>query len=262
MLNIPLTIYEKYTIYQEPQPDTLYEIELWRLAEKEGAREFAEAYAPHIKALSLDVTATYFTANFTRVITAFHYALWHDGLHLDLTLRNLTVRIVKHPKGFITLNFGLKKVQGTEVSLTDRKLQIISMQTAFYREEVRPLLESLASVVGISVGMLWGVIPTYFQYYHDLWFDEPMNELQRMQLASDMEVLHQLSPVVFGRVKNPLVAKFRYMESPYEPGEQIRMKNTCCLAYKTEGGDYCITCPRLNDTERTRRIEEYKAKQA
>lgn len=262
MVNIPLTIYEKYTIYPEPQPGTLYEIELWRLTEKKGAREFAEAYGPYIKALSFDVTATYFTANFARVITAFHYALWHSGLHINLTLRNLTVRIVKHPNGYIMLTFGLKKVQGSAVSLVDRKLQVTSLQTAFYREEVRPLLESLASVVGISVGMLWGVIPTYFQYYHDLWFDEPMDELQRMQLASDMEVLYQLSPDVFGRVKNPMQAKFRYMESPYEPGKQTRMKNTCCLAYKTGDGDYCLTCPRLNETERTRRIEEYKAKQA
>lgn len=262
MITIPKELFNKYTITDIEEPGTLFEIELSEMTRREGAHAFAEGYAPHIKALSLDVTATYFVANLARVISAFHYAMWHDNLQLDVKLSNLTVRIIQHPKGYVMVNFGAKALNGIPLQSGNREQQVAALQAAYYGEQVQPLLAALASATGISVGMLWGVVPTYFDYYRGLWHDEQMDDVQRMSLSADMDTLYALSGDVFGRVKNPLIVKPRYIDSPYEPGKQARLKNTCCLAYKTEGGGYCLTCPRLSDQEREEKIAAYHASRA
>ncbi|WP_193726589.1 (2Fe-2S)-binding protein [Paenibacillus guangzhouensis] len=260
---IPTEILDKYMITHQDQSPVIATFELSRLADREGALAFLNAYAPELKAHSLDVAATYFTAQFARMFAAFHYAIWRCGVHLDLSMNILRVRIARHPDGYVTLKFDLKAIQGTTVPLANRSLLVKSLMTSFYSEQVRPILQSLASAAGISVGALWGIIPTYFEYYYEQWLEDPIDEVQRIHLAEDMDVLrHQLPPAVFGRVRNPFLVKFRYMDSPYEAGKKIKLKSACCLAYKTEESSYCLTCPRLSEAERSRRVAEYQARQS
>ncbi|MFD0616001.1 (2Fe-2S)-binding protein [Paenibacillus sp. GCM10027629] len=261
-MHIPTEILDKYMITHQDTSPAIADFEMRQLTEREGALAFLNAYAPELKALSLDVAATYFTAQFARMFAAFHYAIWRYGIHLDLSMNLMSVHIVAHPDGYITLKFNLKSIQGTTVPLANRSLLVTSLMTSFYSEQVRPILQPLASAAGISVGALWGIIPTYFEYYYEQWLEEPIDEVQRIHLAEDMDVLHhQLPPTVFGRVKNPFQVKFRYMDSPYEPGEKMRLKSACCLAYKTEGGTYCLSCPRLSEADRAQMVAAYQTKQ-
>lgn len=41
--------------------------------------------------------------------------------------------------------------------------------------------------------------------------------------------------------------------------EHTRIRNICCLWYQTPGGDLCLTCPRVTDTERVEMLHKRQA---
>lgn len=41
--------------------------------------------------------------------------------------------------------------------------------------------------------------------------------------------------------------------------KHTRIRNICCLWYQTPGGDLCLTCPRITDTERVEMLHERQA---
>jgi hypothetical protein len=41
--------------------------------------------------------------------------------------------------------------------------------------------------------------------------------------------------------------------------EHTRIRNVCCLWYRTEAGGLCLTCPRVTDRERRTILERRRA---
>lgn len=252
MFNLDLEAYEKqFSVTVRNQPQALFHTELVSFMEQEGFQPFMETYGSMIKALSSDVVATYFASWVGRVCAAFHYALWHDGVHLDLTLSNLTLH-VSQQSGYAVLHFRLKELRGKLVPDSGRETCLKTYLEDYYEWQVRPLFESVAKACGISVGSLWGQLATRLHYYQDAWLKETTDEELRARMLQDFDVLrHELNPEVFGRPHNPLNVHFRMVEDPRTPGTKLRIKATCCLAYKTDNGyGYCPSCPKLTDTER------------
>jgi ferric iron reductase protein FhuF len=254
METIDFAEYEKqYFVTLRKPPGGKREFELKSLAESGGARDFVNAYAPMIKAQSHDVAATYFASWFGRVCAAFQYALWHDAAHIDLSLHNLALQFVDRPQG-TALMFRLKNAEVSGISDAERAGRIAKYMELFYGGQVRPLLETVAQAGGVSVGMLWGMVATAMHYIRDVWVAQADSDERKARLSHDTDMLfYRLEPGIFGRKRNPFDIKFRMVENPKQPGSMMRLKASCCLAFKTDTGHgYCYTCPRLTDAERER----------
>ncbi|MCS7463955.1 (2Fe-2S)-binding protein [Paenibacillus doosanensis] len=252
----------QFGVTLEDRTDTVFGASLSSLAGAEGAESFIRAYAPLIKALEPDVAGTYFASWFGAVCAAFQYSLWHDNAKPDLSLDNVELQLyVKEQRAGMEFRVRQWESESLPDAAAHRSSQAVEAMEAFYGRQIRPLLESIAGVVGLNAGQLWGVIGTRLHYVKDRWLEEAETEEQRERLNHDLDqLLRGLDPAVFGRPKNPFDIRFRMMENPRKPGEQMRIKAVCCLAYKTDTGHgYCFTCPRLSERERQEKIDKIKA---
>lgn len=249
----------QYFVVLEDQPSTLFGASLSCLAGRQGAEAFIHAYAPLLKALEPDVAATYFASWFGAVCTAFQYSLWHDSFVPDFSLDNIEVQIYDNGRR-IALAFRIKEWRGEALSWLNRSDRVKDAMILFYGRQVRPLLESIAAVIPMNVGLLWSTLITRMHYAKDRWMKEAQSEAELNFLKQDMDILfYKLEPSIFGRPRNPFPMKFRMMENPRVPGEQMRIKPVCCLAYKTDTDHgYCYTCPRLSEAEREEKVRRIR----
>ncbi|MFE5323729.1 hypothetical protein ACFQ88_34130 [Paenibacillus sp. NPDC056579] len=251
---------KQFYVTLEDKPDTMYGATLSSLLHQEGAASFIGTYAPLIKALETDVAGTYFASWFGAVCAAFQYSLWHDNAVASLSLDRVEVQLFKieHRTG---VAFRVNSWVAEPLPAENREAAVLAAMEAFYGQQVKPLLESVAEAAGINVGQLWGVMGTRMHYAMDRWLQEAQTDEERERVRQDFDTLfYSLEPEVFGRKKNPFDIRFRMMENPRIPGEQMRIKAVCCLAYKTDTGHgYCFTCPRLTESEREEKVSKIKA---
>lgn len=256
--------YEKQffvTVHGAAEP--LWESELTKLAEPAGARVFVETYAPQIKSPSRDVAGTYFASWLGRLCAAFSYSLWHDGAQLELDFSQVTLQMDRQPRGVLLL-FRLKELVAVPLP-EEPKEEMAAMESAlaeFYGSQVRPVVEAVAEAAGVPSGSIWGLMATVFYYVLDMWKGSSPDERQSARLEALIKILtERLGEGVYGR-KNPYKLKFQYVESRYNPDEKMRVKASCCLAYKTETDHgYCYTCPKLSEEERAQKRQEYRQEQ-
>lgn len=246
-----------YFVTPSRSPGPLFEIGLAGLLEKEGADAFITAYVPQIKALSRDVAATYFASWYGRICSAHHYALWKDAAVLDLANDRVTLQMIPESRraGLVAC------LQNTRTQDAGEPAAIREALEDFYGNQARPLLEAMARAGGVNPGVLWGMIATNVYYFHDVWRKqaESCEEKERLQLVADL-LFGGLPAEVFGRARSPFDIKFSLVDNPREPGSLMRVKASCCLAYKTDTGHgYCYTCPRMTAAEREQMREELAA---
>lgn len=251
---VDMELYEKvFFVTQRDIPDPVFEIGLAELAAPAGAAAFVDAYAPEIKAVSRDVAATYFASWAGRLCAAYQYALWHDRTVPGLTLSDLQLRMHRQERG-TALSFRVLEPRFEELpGDAEEEAAVYTALTHFYGAEIRPLLEAVAEAGGVPAGSLWGLHATGMYYIFDAWEQQTQGDAEaraRLKLVQET-VVHKLPPDVFGRPGNPFGIKFRMVESREDPNKQVRVKGSCCLAYKTETGHgYCYTCPKINEEER------------
>lgn len=262
---IDMEFYEQYYyVTDRALPDLLFERGLEELARPEGAAAFIAAYAPEIKAKSPDVAATYFASWAGRLCAAYQYGLWHDGVKLDLAADNMVLQMHPTPKG-TALSFRVKALRAKGMpdgAGTAWEEEAYGALSEFYFGHIRPLLEGVAAAGGVPAGTLWGLLATGMYYILDLWKGMVKEEDKQVRLEQLTGLLvNRLEPRVFGRARNPFRLKFRQVESLSQPGETVRLKAACCLAYKTDTDHgYCYTCPKITTEERDRIRQAYQAK--
>lgn len=209
-------------------------------------------YARLIKAPDPAPAATYFSGWLCGPALAVQYAMSVWNKAFDLSLNNLTVQLYAqdgyHRFSFMLNRWAEQDGPADEAARAEWRGRVLQ---DVYGNTVRPLLEAVSAAAGVNVGQLWGQLPARFQYERDGWLKETEQELLRRRIADDFRFLtEQLDLQVFGRTKNPLGVKLRLIEDPFDPDRQVSMKSACCLYYRTEGGRYCYTCPRLKEAER------------
>ena len=214
---------------------------------------FIRTYMPLIKTDDPAVAGTFFCGWFRSVCLVQQYVVSVHDTSLDLSLSNLTVHL--YPKndryGFAFRCNEMREFQAPPVL---RKTWLKEVFTALYRDQVRPLVESVSRSTRANTGLLWGQFATGFHYYLNVFAERVGDGFRRRQIAEDYRFLReQLDGAVFGRKKNPFDVNVRYVDNPWEPGKPLPMKATCCMYYRTEGGDFCYTCPKLTEAERAER---------
>ncbi|WP_372660718.1 IucA/IucC family C-terminal-domain containing protein [Cohnella sp.] len=251
---------ERFDIRSEDRNGVIVSIPAEQLVVREHADRLLQAYAPLIRARGVEVAATYFSGWYGSICIAMQYMVSHYDHVLDLSLANVTVQLYPNDRYYhFSFKIGephIKRLDGYE-----REEWRNSVLETLYRDNVRPVIESLARSASINAGQLWGQIVTEMYRQVDSWLIDASDNSLKRRISNDFRFLtHGLDADVFGRKKNPFNMKLRTVENLFKPGCQTYIKAACCLAYRTDdpednGHKYCYTCPRLSIQER----EEYKA---
>jgi len=223
------------------------------LLDRVAMSSFLDAYMHLIEGKDRTVAAAYFSSWFGNVAAALHYSVSVHHAAPDFSLANLNVHLIPE-EGYTRLGFQF--LQGAvDCSLQDTAGRTVWQEhifTRFYGLTARPLMECLAAASGLNIGLIWGQLPTSLQNYreHFLELYKQEDEVWQQYAADEHFVQAGLNAGLFGRAKNPLQVKVRKIDHPLKPGEQLAIKNVCCLQYCRQGRTYCYTCPRLTKKDR------------
>ncbi|MEI7025500.1 (2Fe-2S)-binding protein [Paenibacillus sp. y28] len=258
LIPIDSSYLEQHLLFsQQEKSGLLIQVTLEELLHGEAMERFLAAYTARLRAADPDVAATYFISYYTMVCGAFHYLLWHNEILPDLSPSNLGVQLFLNGE-YPGLVFNLQTPQGDPAPhQTQQRAWLEKRLAVFYSTIVRAVVERSAAAGGIRASHLWGQVAARLAFLRDKWKKEPMTERQQEALSAGYELLLELPGSVFGTARNPLNRKFRYIEDPRNPGEQVRIRASCCMAYKTGfGHGYCYTCPKLTGEQREMRKQE------
>jgi ferric iron reductase protein FhuF len=256
MQSIELPYYEAmFSVTESRVTKPLIDLELACLASTVGAEEFVEVYAPQIKAESPDVCATYFASWIGRLCAAVSYAMWHDRLDLNLMPEAVFLQMEETPRG-AAISFRLACLEPVALPSEPEVENELMLQglASFINQTIRPVVEAVSGVGGVSPGAVWALMGAGLHYMLDKWRSEETDPELKARLETMADILiHRLPAEVFGRQSNPFNIKFRMTKNLKGDG-QIRLKASCCLAYKTKTGyGYCFSCPRISEEEREAR---------
>ncbi|PZD93612.1 hypothetical protein DNH61_23630 [Paenibacillus sambharensis] len=229
------------------------------LCEPGMMRGFLEKYGSFIKALEPAAAGAYFASWLSYPSLACQMMMSLFGKKLDLSLNNMNLDLYVDG-GRAVLSFRLNEwlTDNEPAEASQRAEWRHELLAAYYRDTVRPLITAVSDACGLHTSQLWGQLPTRFQYGIEAVKEQEWPESILGRVESDYHYLKQgLEGGVFGRGKNPLDVRFKWVPGLYNPDEQVRLKNACCYFYCTEGGYYCYTCPRISETERENRRLEY-----
>ncbi|MBB6633700.1 (2Fe-2S)-binding protein [Cohnella thailandensis] len=214
-----------------------------------------DEFSPRIRSADRTTAATYFAGYFGGVALALQLALSLRDVVPDLSLGNLEAAILGDAdKAYVRFRVVRWQEQGNDGTKA-RKDWCAEALSSFYRNEAMPLIASLSSSSGLHPRELWGQMPTRFRNAVVLLQEEMAGSENLLRLNSDYSVLREgLEPVrCFGLPRNPFQSAIRLVEPLKGTGKPAAIKAACCLYYKTDGGSFCYTCPRLKEEERAAR---------
>lgn len=204
--------------------------------------------------ISDDATATFIANQLGYFIAGFHLLMLEENNTIEKDFTSFSLQLVGEG-AFPSLFFTLKTGKGWPLveTIEERQKEI----TAFYSETMSPMLLQLAKAGNTPVAHLWkqayGIMTWIFEQYESM-----ASEENKRAIKEDIEYITNKQTVLpFLLKKNPLHFKWIYIDNPWRPSEQLRMKPTCCKYYKTtQQPGYCYTCPIMKKEEREKKREE------
>lgn len=221
---------------------------------------FLRMYASRIGSRDLHVASASFSKWFAFVTAGFQYFISVRNVYVDLPPKNLAVEL--HRVGdYDAFSFRIDCNTESEGPLDGHRRASWREKSfkCFYRNTVRPLIEAQARVTGINAGQLWGQFPPKLVWFVEV-LGQGYDDALVQRIADDYRWLkHEMDPSIFGRKRNPFDIKWRAVESLEDPNKQVYIQPACCMDYRREDGIYCYTCPRLKETQRALRRDEFRA---
>lgn len=242
------------SILTAPREDALVTIPAVRLPERDEAAQLLTVYQEQIKGRDIQVAATYYAACWRVIPAALLYTMSMSKESVNWTLQNLTIQIGmvnNYPRFFFVLNECQTHTWpvGTQ---DDWREQVLG---SFVRDTLKPVLETAAAVSKLPVTQLWGQMPLGIEFYLNYLGDQIGEPACKDKFKDQFHYLTKdLGAAWFGLQRNPFDLKEKWIEDPHRPGELMRMKPTCCLAYRTDTDHgYCYGCPKMSKAERESR---------
>ncbi len=253
----------KFDLHPSPPAEALHSFDAQELVLEEGMRYFIDCYRPLMKALDNQAVAAYFGSWCSSMALAVQYSVSMYSAVPVIALSRLSVHLIPS-SGYCRIAFSLRDWEIQTVPKEEsREAWRHEVLASFYRDTAAPLLRSMSRASGLSLGEIWGQLPTKFNYYMELFAADLQDSGQLGTLQADYDYLkHSLPAELFGMKRNPFDVVVRRIEALADPEQTVQMRNRCCLYYRTEGGSYCYTCPRLKEVERAARRAEFRQKAA
>ncbi|MFC4099223.1 (2Fe-2S)-binding protein [Paenibacillus xanthanilyticus] len=228
------------------------------LLRPEVVREVLDTYVPLLQAEGLDTVGAIFGSTFGSFAQGYQAALSLWNRRLPASLDQVTLQLISMGTYYkISFVIGTDCPEGP-TGEAEREAWVTNALGEFYHETILPIFRSIEAVSGMNIGHLWGQMPTYSNYYVEYLLTTLEDEAAKTRLSQDYELLKQLDPALLDRAKNPFTAKPRYIEDMRDCNKQVRMKNVCCMYYKTSAKEYCYTCPKLKENDREAKREAYR----
>lgn len=245
--------------------NSVYDTSLASLRDAEQARDMLSAYNEHLRADSLQTAAVYFMHSVRGLLLGIHYISAMCDSLLDLSLDNIRLQLIVKD-GYPVFHFQLRNSSEQTHPAPPNKDEhsaaatLISarqaMLTAYYGEQLRPLIEGVAGAGGANTGQMWAQLASILKWFKTMAMQMEITDYEREAVIQDYEHVVAMPPEVLGLRKNLLTFKPVEIDSPYQVGEKMLMKSTCCLHYKVyDGQDYCYSCPKLSKAERQNRYD-------
>ncbi|MGG4494724.1 (2Fe-2S)-binding protein [Brevibacillus reuszeri] len=249
---------EHFYITTQPSENPLLSFGASELLDPPNMELLINTYAPLIKGQDTTPAGTYFASWLGGLALAHQYTISVWNCSLDMTLENWIVELYMEGD-YGKFAFVCRDTEPLGAPEDDELRNHWREQRyrGFYLETLKPLMEAISAASGNTPGILWGQLPSRFNYYLELFINALEEPVGKQQLEEDYHFLSRaLDGESFGLNKNPFDVKIRWVEDLRDPGKKVRMKNQCCLYYKTDGGTYCYTCPRLKESERAERRKQ------
>ncbi|WNS45076.1 (2Fe-2S)-binding protein [Paenibacillus sp. MMS20-IR301] len=236
------------------------------LVQEQGMEAFVKAYRPLMKALDDKAVAAYFGGYLSSIALAVQYSVTGFSCVPDFSLDNLAIHLVP-ADGYCRIAYSLQEWKPEYGPAAEqggsREAWRSEVLIRFYKETAGPLIRSISQVSGLAPSEIWGQLPSKFNYYVEAFAAGVTDTALLQRIADDYGYLKDELPAeVFQMPRNPFQVKVRRMESLADPEQTVQMRNRCCMYYRTEGGRLCYTCPRMKESERAERREEYRLEMA
>ncbi|NLP53103.1 (2Fe-2S)-binding protein [Bacillus sp. RO1] len=233
--------------------DVVWECRISELGDPEILQKLLDIYGEGIKATTKDVTVMYLAGWFGYLCGSMHF-LSSDGW--KVTPENIKLQLYKNQRGTILISFVVHSEDIDEKG--DRE-----WVEEFYKDIMNPVYKQMHSKSDSN-----HLLHMWYQATHSLyWISDRMKhsslpEKYKLQYEKNVEKFkggNPLSCMGMNTAKHPYAKKLIFIDNPWDLNDPMPLKPSCCLAYQTEGGHLCYTCPRMKKSERQEKFDKVLA---
>ncbi|MWC28809.1 hypothetical protein [Paenibacillus sp. MMS18-CY102] len=188
-------------------------------------------------------------------ITKLIFLAMYDKV-IDLSLDNVMLQIdYEEGHGHPHLGYRIKEVRVQDMPAGNGDGFVLADWRKFLSASVTPAVEAIAEAANAKAEMIWQQFGGITGMVRDF--------VQNMQLPPEVAerfthhfnlLSEEVAPDVFNRRRNPFKWELRYIDNPYEPGEQWVMRSACCYYDSRKDGEKCFVCPRMTLAERAEKV--------
>lgn len=250
---VPFALLETLFRIDTSKPASRMQFAAIDLLDEQRGRAFLTEVERDLQAPTPEVAASLFLKRYLALIMGAFYSMSLHSYGLKLPLENV---ILTAEDSWKTIRFSLQEAMGEEAPLQDRDAWRGRTVLHISSENLQPVIAALSKHTRISPNVLWSHTAYLIHYYYPAWQKEAEQAELRQRIADDFHYLQRIEDTrLFGSSKkNPFATRFTKVAHPAKPGEIIRLRKHCCLAYHLPGRKCCYTCPKLTEAERTEQI--------
>lgn len=242
-----------FYVSNEEKADVVWECRISELSDSEILQKLLNIYGAGIKATTKDVTIMYLAGWFGYLCGAMHF-LSSDGW--KVYAGNIKLQLYKNQRGTMLISFIIQSEDLVEKGSSE-------WVEDFYKVNMKHVYMLLQAMSTNN-----NLLHMWYQATHSLyWISDRMKHsglLDRYvrQYEKNLEMFKKATPSSCMGVlteKHPYAKKLIFIENPWDIHDPMPLKPSCCLAYQTEGGNLCYTCPRMKKSERLEKFNKVLA---
>ncbi|WP_134685775.1 siderophore-iron reductase FhuF [Brevibacillus migulae] len=252
---VPLALLEDLFRIRTSVPTAASQCEAIQLLDEEKGKAFLEEVGATLKSPSPAVTASIFVKRYLALVMGAFYSMTMHSYGLNIALENV---VLTSENKWSKPEFSLKDPEGLGPLTGDRGAWREKIVRHISNENLQPLISALSAHSKVSPNVLWSHAAYLIHHYYAEWQKEAQSEELKRQIEEDFLYVKQIDDaMLFGSCeKNPISTQFIEIAHPAKPGEIVRLRKHCCMAYRLPEGKCCYTCPKLDEEERIAQILE------
>ncbi|NMH73151.1 (2Fe-2S)-binding protein [Bacillus sp. RO2] len=233
--------------------DAVWECRIRELVYSDILQKLMDIYGEEIKATTKDVTVMYLAGWFGYLCGSMHF-LSSDGW--KITTENIKLQLYKNQRGTMLISFVIHSKDIVEKG-------DIEWVEEFYKDIMNPVYKQMHSRSDSN-----HLLHMWYQATHSLyWISDRMKhsslpERYKLQYEKNVGKFKNGNPsscMGMNTTKHPYAKKLIFIDNPWNLNDPMPIKPSCCLAYQTEGGHLCYTCPRMKKSERQEKFDKVLA---